>query len=79
MAALPVCVVAITKDVYFEYALLKRGGSTIGWAIFHRTLKVAADMLPLALAEFGPVSSLVGVLIQHWDQVVLRLHSEDGV
>jgi hypothetical protein len=61
VAALPVCVTAIAVDIYYEYALVKRGESTIGWAIFHGTLKVAADILPLALAEFGPVGSLIGV------------------
>ena len=61
VAALPVCVVAVAADIYYEYALVKRGESTIGWAIFHGTLKVSADILPLALAKFGPVGSLIGV------------------
>ncbi len=61
MAALPVCFAAVAVDICCEYALVKRGESTIGWAIFHGTLKVAADILPLALAEFGPVGSLIGI------------------
>jgi hypothetical protein len=61
VAALPVCAVAVAADIYSEYALVKRGKSSIGWAIFHATLKVTADVLPLALAEFGPVGSLVGI------------------
>ncbi len=61
VAALPVCVAAVALDIYGEYALVKRGESTIGWAIFHGTLKATADVLPLALATFGPVGSLIGV------------------
>jgi len=58
---LPVCVAAVAVDIYCEYALVKRGESSVAWAIFHGTLKVAADILPLALATFGPVGSLIGV------------------
>lgn len=61
VAALPVCVVAAAVDIYYEYTLVKRGESSVAWAIFHGTLKVAANLLPLALATFGPVGSLVGI------------------
>ncbi len=61
VAALPVCIAAVAADIYYEYTLVKRGESSIGWAIFHGTLKVSADILPLALAKFGPVGSLIGV------------------
>ena len=61
VAALPVCAAAVAVDIYYEYTLVKRGESSVAWAIFHGTLKVAANLLPLALATFGPVGSLVGV------------------
>ncbi len=61
VAALPVCVAAVAVDIYGEYALAKRGESSVAWAIFHGTLKVAADVLPLALAEFGLAGVLIGM------------------
>ncbi len=61
VAALPVCIVAVAADIYYEYALVKRGESSVAWAIFHGTLKVSADILPLALAKFGPFGSLIGI------------------
>ncbi len=61
VAALPVCVVAVAVDIYYEYALVKRGESTIGWAIFHGALKVTADVLPLALTSFGPAGTVIGI------------------
>lgn len=75
VAALPVCVAAVAVDIYGEYALVKRGESTIGWAIFHGTLKVTADALPLVLTGFGPAGTIVGVgvgIVLRWCSDYIR-------
>jgi hypothetical protein len=58
---LPVCIAAVAVDIYGEYALVKRGESSIGWAIFLGTLKVTADVLPIALTSFGPAGTVIGI------------------
>jgi len=61
LAALPVCIAAAAIDVYHEHGLVRRGESSVGWAVFHGTLKLTADVLPLVLTGLGPAGTIVGI------------------